>query len=64
VFDGGANLGDIPVGNRNGWTFAGSTNNALNIPPGYAHQIDGQNFLEQATFTRRSSWGGLKNTYR
>lgn len=61
---GGSNLSDIPVGNRQGWTFAGATSNALNIPAGYAHQIDGQIILEQVVPTHDSSWGRLKANYR
>lgn len=64
VWNAGTNLGDIPFGDRTGWTFAGATSNALNIPAGYAHQIDGQNFIILATPARRTSWGGLKSTYR
>ncbi len=64
IWDGGSNLSDIPAGDRTGWTFSGATSNALNIPQGYAHQIDGQNFIILATSTRRTTWGGLKSTYR
>ena len=64
LFDGGANLSDIPPSDRNGWTFAGSTSNALNIPPGYAHQIDGQNFITIPTSAAAGSWGALKRRYR
>lgn len=61
---GGSQLGNVPVNQRTGWTFAGSSGNALNIPPGYAHQIDGQNFLDDPVPTRSVSWGTLKATYR
>jgi hypothetical protein len=61
---GGSQLGNIPVSDRNGFTFAGATSNALNIPEGYAHQIDGQVFLEQVVPTQDSSWGRLKANYR
>lgn len=64
VWDGGSHLGDINPGDRTGWTFAGATSNALNIPAGYSHQIDGQNFIVLATSTRRTTWGGLKSNYR
>jgi hypothetical protein len=47
-----------------GWTFSGSTGNALNIPHGYAHQCDGQTFLNAPTAARRVSWGHLKAGYR
>ncbi len=61
---GGSQLSNIPPGNRQGWTFAGATSNALNIPAGYAHQIDGQIILEQATPALDTSWGRLKANYR
>lgn len=64
VWDAGAHLGDIPGTDRNGWTFAGTTTNAVNIPQGWSHQVDGQNFITTPTVTRRSSWGGLKTQYR
>jgi len=61
---GGTQIGNFPLNQRTGWTFSGSTSNALNIPPGYAHQIDGQAFLNEPTATRRASWGQLKAGYR
>jgi hypothetical protein len=61
---GGSQLANIPAGDRKGWTFAGATSNALDIPEGYAHQIDGQVILEQVVPTRDASWGRLKANYR
>ena len=61
---GGSQLSNIPPGDRNGWTFSGATSNALNIPQGYAHQIDGQVILEQAVPAQDKSWGRLKANYR
>jgi len=61
---GGAQLANIPVNQRTGWTFAGATSNALNIPAGYAHQIDGQVLVEEVVPTRDASWGRLKANYR
>lgn len=61
---GGSQLGNIPVNDRKGWTFAGATSNALNIPAGYAHQIDGQIILEQPVPAHEASWGRLKANYR
>lgn len=60
----GSNLNDLPLSLRSGWTFSGSTGNALNIPAGYAHQIDGQMFLEDVTPTAPTTWGRLKSLYR
>jgi hypothetical protein len=61
---GGTQLSNFPLNQREGWTFSGSTSNALNIPPGYAHQLDGQSFLNAPTAARRISWGRLKAGYR
>jgi len=61
---GGSQLANFPPNQRDGWTFAGSTGNALNIPEGYAHQIDGQTFLNAPTAARRTTWGRLKAGYR
>lgn len=56
--------GDIPANRRKGWTFAGTSANELNMPQGYAHQVDGQVFLNEPTPTKSTSWGGLKAKYR
>jgi len=61
---GGSQLVNIPVTDRMGWTFAGATSNALNIPAGYAHQIDGQIIIEPAVPADNTSWGRLKANYR
>ncbi len=61
---GGSQYGSIPANQRGGWTFAGATGNELNRPSGYAHQIDGQIFLNPAVPTRPTTWGRLKTTYR
>ncbi len=61
---GGSQLANVPLSQRTGWTFAGSTGNALNIPAGYSHQIDGQNFVPDPVRARGVSWGALKATYR
>lgn len=60
---GGSQLVNFPLYQRDGWTFAGASGNALDIPGGYLHQVDGQNFLGPVP-TRASSWGGLKTLYR
>ncbi len=63
-FFGGSQIGNFQPGQESGWTFAGSSGNALNIPPGYAHQIDGQAFANAPLATKHVSWGTLKNVYR
>ena len=61
---GGTQLANFPLNQREGWTFAGSTGNALNIPEGYEHQIDGQTFLNAPVNVKRTTWGRLKAGYR
>ena len=61
---GGSQFANFPANRRAGWTFSGSSGNALNIPTGYAHQIDGQTFLNSPVSSRRTSWGRLKASYR
>ena len=64
TFDGGAHLGDLPANDRSGWTFAGVTSRAANIPHNWYHQVAAESFVQSITVTRRSSWGGIKNLYR
>jgi len=45
---GGSQIGNIPLNQRKGWTFAGATSNSTGIPEGYYHQIDGQVFLDNS----------------
>ena len=61
---GGSQLGNFPLNQRTGWTFSGTTGEALNIPAGYEHQIDGQAFLNDPVATHRTTWGKLKAGYR
>lgn len=61
---GGSQLGNFPLNQRKGWTFSGASSNALNIPSGYIHQVDGQTFLDAPSAVRRTSWGRLKQEYR
>jgi hypothetical protein len=60
----GSKIGNIPLDQRVGWTFAGTSGNSVTIPPGYAHQVDGQTFLNAPTVTRTGTWGGIKARYR
>jgi hypothetical protein len=61
---GGSQLVNFPTFNRDGWTFAGASGNATNIPDGYQHQVDGQNFLGPPVAARQKSWGQIKAAYR
>ncbi len=62
--DGGSQISIIPLNQRFGWTFAGTTGNSTAIPTGYDHQVDGQTFLKPPTATRPGTWGGIKARYR
>lgn len=61
---GGSQFGNFPGTQLLGWTFAGTTENTLSVPPGYDHQVDGQTFLNEPTPARSDTWGGLKRRYR
>ena len=61
---GGTQLANFPLNQRTGWTFSGSSGNALNIPEGYEHQIDGQTFLNAPSKAQRVTWGRLKAGFR
>ena len=63
--DGGSQIGNIAITDRQGWTFAGATGNSTGIPDGYIHQIDGQVFLNNTPVgTQTTTWGRLKGQYR
>jgi hypothetical protein len=61
---GGSQLGNLPLDQRTGWTFAGTTGNSVTIPNGYAHQVKGQTFINPPLPTQNTTWGGLKTRYR
>jgi hypothetical protein len=61
---GGTQIGNLPLGQRKGWTFAGVTENTASIPTGYAHQVDGQTMIPEPTPARSASWGEIKRKYR
>lgn len=61
---GGSQIGNIPLNERLGWTFAGATGNSATIPTGYDHQIDGQTFLNPPVSNRSGTWGDIKARYR
>lgn len=61
---GGSQLGNFPLNQRKGFTFSGVTGNALNIPPGYSHQVDGQAFLDAPVAAKHVTWGRLKSDFR
>lgn len=61
---GGSQLVNVPLNRRTGWTFAGVTSNEINMPQGYAHQVDGQVLVEEVVPAKDTSWGKLKANYR
>ncbi len=61
---GGTQLGNVPSSQRKGWTFSGVTSNTITIPPGYAHQVDGQTMVPEPTAAHPVSWGAIKRKYR
>jgi len=61
---GGSQIENIAPNRRTGWTFAGATGNSTGIPLGYAHQIDGQTFLQEPVRGQTASWGRVKSLYR
>jgi hypothetical protein len=61
---GGTQFANIPIGEREGWTFSGLTSNTTSIPTGYDHQVDGQTFLKPPVSSPTGTWGGLKRRYR
>ena len=61
---GGSQYANFSASQIAGWTFAGTTGNAVNIPTGYQHQVVGQNLIQQVVSTHSSSWGRLKASYR
>jgi hypothetical protein len=62
--NGGSQLGNVPVNQRTGWTFAGVTANEINRPSGYGHQVVGQVFLNAPVPAQARSWGAVKAQYR
>ncbi len=61
---GGSQIGNIPLNQRDGWTFAGITGNEIDAPPGYYHQVDGQVFLDKPVPVENTTWGHIKSRSR
>jgi len=56
----GSQLGNLPLNQRNGWTFSGLTSNEINAPQGYYHQVDGQVFLSPPVTVEPTTWSRIK----
>jgi hypothetical protein len=62
---GGSHLNDIPPAYQTGWTFGGTTDQPWAcIPEDFDHRWDGQLFLVMSSSTEKSTWGGIKSTFR
>jgi hypothetical protein len=61
---GGSQYANFLPDQLTGWTFAGVTSNDIHRPAGYAHQVDGQIFVNSPVPTRPTTWGKLKTLYR
>lgn len=60
---GGTQLGNFPVNQRAGWTFAGVTGNSPITPIGYHHQVDGSVYLDNPVPVQATTWSGIKSQY-
>lgn len=60
-WNGGSQLGNIPVGQRTGWTFGAIGIRAGITPCGYHWQVDGECYLQDPLNVQPSTWGQIKN---
>jgi hypothetical protein len=60
-WNGGSQLGNLPVGQRTGWTF-GAIGLPQTVPCGYHWQIDGNCVLQEPVPVRSSTWGEIKSS--
>ena len=58
---GGTQLGNIPVGQRSGWTLGAIGIRVGNTPCGYHWQIDGECYLQDPLAVTPATWGQIKN---
>lgn len=65
TWNGGTQLGNIPVSQRNGWTFgAFGFTTPGNTPCGYHWQLDGECYLPSVVPTLKTTWGSIKASGR
>jgi hypothetical protein len=65
TWNGGTQLGNIPVGQRNGWTFgAFGFSTPSETPCAYHWQLDGECYLPSPVPTLKTTWGSIKATGR
>lgn len=63
TFTGGAQIGNFPLNQRSGWTFAGLIGNSQILPAGYQHQVDGSVYLDNPVAAQASTWSAIKGLY-
>ena len=63
-FDSGLEIGNIPPGQLDGWTFAGLGAGMPGTPDGYIWQIDGEVYLPDPTSTQQVNWGKIKKLFQ
>ena len=62
---GGSQLGNIPLSQRNGWTFGAiGISIGQSTPCGYHWQIDGNCFLPEPVPVENATWGSIKSSPR
>jgi hypothetical protein len=65
TLDEGTLLGQIPPGQRDGWTLAGLAGRPNpSVPVGYDHQISGECRIPGSVSATHRTWGALKALYR
>jgi hypothetical protein len=57
----GSQIGNIPVSQRNGWTFGAIGLRLGSTPCGYHWQIDGECYLPSPVPTKNTTWGAIKS---
>lgn len=61
-WNGGSQLGNLPVNQRVGWTF-GAMGLPQTAPCGYHWQIDGNCVLQEPVPVKSSTWGEIKSSF-
>lgn len=61
-WNGGSQLGNVPVNQRSGWTYGAIGIRYVVGPCGYHWQIDGECYLQEAVPVRPSTWSEIKNS--
>src|SRR5512140_557133 len=56
----GSQLGNIPVGQRTGWTFGATGIRSGGTPCGYIWQVDGNCVLQEQVPVEHTTWGAIK----